>query len=129
MTEPNRRRIGRDGTVYTGKRFDAGVMNPGSDPAGGRNPLYDYRWDAGGVQIRIPWTLILVSDPSSRSIFDGSTSTGSRQIRDIGLNVRVGNLNSAPMRFSWDTWEEQPAFELRLKPVYAALQKRWATIK
>jgi hypothetical protein len=129
MTEPNRRRIGRDGTVHPGKRFDSGVLNPGSDPAGSRNPLSDYRWDASGVQIRIPWTLIMVSDPSSRSIFDGSNKTGSRQIRDIGLNVRVGNLNSAPMRFSWNTWEEQPAFELRIKPVYGALQKRWASIK
>jgi hypothetical protein len=104
-------------------------LNPGSDPAGGRNPTSDYRWDASGVQLRIPWTLIMVSDPSSRSIFDGSNDTGSRQIRDIGLNVRVGNLSSAPMRFTWDTWEEQPAFELRLKPVYGALQRRWATIK
>jgi hypothetical protein len=129
MTEPNRRRIGRNNVVYPGKRFDSGTLNPGNDPLGGRNPLTDYRWDDSGVQIRIPWTLILISDPSSRSVFDGSIDAGSRQIRDIGLNVRVGNLNSAPMRFTWDTWEEQPAFELRVKPVYAALQKRWASIK
>jgi hypothetical protein len=129
MTEPNRRRIGRNNIVYPGKRFDSGALNPGSDPKGGRNPLTDYRWDTSGVQIRIPWTLILISDPSSRSVFDGSTDQGSRQISDIGLNVRVGNLNASPMRFTWDTWEDQVPFELRLKPVYEALQKRWASVK
>ncbi len=129
MTEPNRRRIGRDGTVHPGRRFDSGLLTSGSDPVDGRNPMTDYRWDGSSVQIRIPWTLILVSDPSSRSVFDGSTDAGSRQIADIGLNVRVGNLNASPMRFTWATWEEQPAFELRLKPVYGALQKLWASIK
>jgi hypothetical protein len=129
MTEPNRRRIGRNNIVYPGKRFDSGVLRPGSDPQNGRNPLTDYRWDGSGVQIRIPWTLILISDPSSRSIYDGTTDQGSRQVLDIGLNVRIGSLNAGPMRFSWKTWEEQPPFELRLKPVYGALQQRWAMIK
>jgi hypothetical protein len=129
QTELNRRRIGRDGVQHPESRFDVGVLNPGTDPSGGRNPMIDYRWDSNGVQIRIPWTLIMVSDPSSRSVFDGSTETGSRQIADIGLNVRVGNLNASPMRFSWKTWEDQVPFELRLKPAYAALQKRWAGVK
>jgi hypothetical protein len=129
LTEPNRRRIGRDGTIHPGQRYDSGTLRAGSDPDGARDPMTDYRWDPTGVQVRIPWTLILVSDPSSRSVFDGSTDAGSRRVADIGLNVRVGGLNASPMRFTWETWEEQPAFELRLKPAYGALQRLWATIK
>jgi hypothetical protein len=120
---------GPDGLQTSGKRLDVGILNPGSDPIAGHNPTIDYHWDPNGVQIRLPWTLIMVSDPSSRNVYDGSTKSGSRQIADIGLNVRLGNLSASPMRFSWTTWDERPAFELRLKPVYQALQKRWSTLK
>jgi Tetratricopeptide repeat len=124
QTEPNRRRIGRTGVVYPNQLDEPGILKPGFDPVGSRDATSDYLWTESGVQLRIPWTLLLVTDPSSRSVYDGLAKDKVRVIKDIGLNIKAGT-KSLETRWTWSTWDE-PKSELRLKPVYGVLQKLWS---
>jgi hypothetical protein len=137
LTQTNRERIGRDSTIYPRKTWDEGVLRQGLDPVGGRNPMVDYTWTPNGVQLRLPWVLLMFTDPSSRRVFDGKVrneankdANYTRQVKDIGLNVRTLNgtstkISSPALRYTWPTWEE-PKYAMRNKPAYYAFQKAWA---
>ena len=126
-TQTNRRRIGRNNVEYPAMYWDEGVLRQGIDPPGGRNTTVDYQWTSSGVQLRLPWTLILVTDPSSRSIYDGLRKDHdlTLQIKDIGLNVRLADRQAPSVRLSWPTWDD-PTYQLRKKPVFEALRLLWA---
>jgi tetratricopeptide (TPR) repeat protein len=137
LTQTNRERIGRDSTIYPRKTWDEGVLRQGLDPVGGRNPMVDYTWTPNGVQLRLPWVLLMFTDPSSRRVFDGKVrneankdANYTRQVKDIGLNARTMNgsttkTSSPALRYTWPTWEE-PKYAMRNKPAYYAFQKAWA---
>jgi tetratricopeptide (TPR) repeat protein len=127
LTQTNRRRIGRNNVEYPAQYWDEGNLRQGTDPIAGRNTTVDYQWTSSGVQLRLPWTLLMVTDPSSRSIYDGlrKDSDLTLQIKDLGLNVRVANRVAPAARFSWPTWEE-PTYQLRKKPAFEALRSLWA---
>ena len=70
--EANRERIGRDGTRSPAIKVNRGVLRYGSlDPAA---PEFDTRTDVavgaahGTIELRLPWGLLNVSDPSSRRV-------------------------------------------------------------
>ena len=70
--ESNRERIGRDGTRYPAITIDRGSLRYGSlDP---QAPAFDTRSDvavglaSGTIELRLPWTLLNVTDPSSRRV-------------------------------------------------------------
>jgi hypothetical protein len=127
LTQTNRRRIGRNNVEYPAMYWDEGNLRQGVDPPKGRNATIDYQWTPKGVQLRLPWTLIMVTDPSSRSIYDGlrKETDLTLQIKDVGLNVRVGNRSTPAARLTWPTWEE-PTYQLRKKPVFDAFKTLWA---
>ena len=61
----NRRRFTRDSTEYLGIGYDRGLLPGGAGPDG----LWE---EAGGVlEVRIPWLLLNVTDPSSRTVLQG----------------------------------------------------------
>jgi hypothetical protein len=73
----NRERIGRDGTRYPAVSFDRGALRYGSlDPAAAG---FDTRTDVavgakqGAVELRLPWGLLGVADPSSRRVIHQET--------------------------------------------------------
>ena len=59
---PNRRRIGRDGREFPALGYDRGVLREGPPPDG----FFERR--GGVLELRIPWLLVNVTDPSSRSV-------------------------------------------------------------
>jgi hypothetical protein len=70
--EPNRERIGRDGTRYPAITIDRGSLRYGSlDPEA---PEFNTRSDvavgiaSGTIELRLPWALLNVTDPSSRRV-------------------------------------------------------------
>ncbi len=72
MFEANRERIGRDGTRYPAITVNRGVLRYGSlDPEAAE---FDTRTDVavgaaqGTIELRIPWGLLNVTDPSSRRV-------------------------------------------------------------
>jgi len=80
IIEPNRRRFGRDGKFYPPQRYDRGILRYGVlDP---KSPEYDTlaEWHANvrtnTIDLRIPWNLLNVTDPSSFQVFAGLERDG-----------------------------------------------------
>lgn len=103
-----------------------------------------YDRDAGMVQLRLPWGLLNVTDPSSRRVRDergpgdGTVVTPGFRLAVVGLTVAGRVDGTLPARdadgrwslarltlWSWPTWE-QPTWHEDLKPAYTVLQQVWA---
>ncbi|HET7841166.1 MAG TPA: tetratricopeptide repeat protein [Terriglobia bacterium] len=81
--EPNRRRFGRDGKYFAPIRYDRGVLRYGSlDPkAPDFNTLAEWHADVqtNSIDMRIPWGLLGVTDPSSFRVVTGIADDGTVQ--------------------------------------------------
>jgi len=143
----NRARFGRDGTLYPAQGYDRGVLQFG---LGEENSLADWYADAaaGLIEIRLPWGLLNVTDPSSRTVlFDRDGQLTGEFGTAVTEGIRIGALvqgRDDPSRllsalpaprdgrwrtddfalWQWEGWEE-PASHSRLKPVYDSLQSTW----
>jgi hypothetical protein len=142
----NRARFGRDGRFYPARGYNRGRMAYGTDAASTRSDWY-FDDKAGVLQLRIPWDLLNVTDPSTRTLlFDPRTSGsfGTAPAGDFHAGVLlyrkrpipevVGALPElqrgawraaafAPWR--WTAWTE-PRYHSRLKPVFDSLRMLWA---
>jgi hypothetical protein len=76
----NRARFGRDGTFFPAQGYDRGRLNFGTSV---ESSLADWYADpAGGLlEIRLPWGLLNVTDPSSRRPSTGVTSSTENSAR------------------------------------------------
>ncbi|HEX5574930.1 MAG TPA: hypothetical protein VFX42_03560, partial [Gemmatimonadales bacterium] len=141
----NRARFGRDGTFYRAKGYDRGRLRYGTESA---STLADWFLDerAGLLELRVPWDLLNVTDPSSRTLlFDDriSGALGTAEAKDFhfgmltygkgsqhavigALPVLSGGKWSAdgfkPWR--WAGWSA-PTSHSRLKPVFDSLRLLW----
>ncbi len=80
IVEPNRRRFARNGRYFPPQRYDRGILRYGDlNPA---SSDYDSlaEWHANvqtnTIDLRIPWSLLGVTDPSSLQVFAGLESDG-----------------------------------------------------
>jgi hypothetical protein len=77
MFESNRERIGRDGTRYPAVSVNRGILRYGSLDPKARD--FDTRTDVavgttqGTIELRLPWGLLNVTDPSSRRVLHQET--------------------------------------------------------
>jgi hypothetical protein len=143
----NRARFGRDGKFFRARWYDRGKLRYGTEAA---SSLSDWFMDekSGLLQIRIPWDLLNVTDPSTRRLlFDRDTSGtyGTVAASDFHIGVVlyskasgggpkvVAALPSAvkgtwqAKSFSgwkWEGWKT-PRWHSRLKPVYDSLRMLW----
>ncbi|MBW4621443.1 MAG: tetratricopeptide repeat protein [Cyanosarcina radialis HA8281-LM2] len=145
--EPNRMRIGRDRKVYSAIRTSRSNLKRGSTnrQAADFNSLSDWNYNTqtGEIEVRIPWGLLNVTDPSSHQVYhrDGQVMTSTTE--GFSFNVialkpanRVqqspqvlatfpqlinANRLDAPKTYRWDGWE-QPTYHSYLKKVYQTLQ-------
>jgi hypothetical protein len=131
----NRARVGADSTNYLGFGYDRGVL-----PAG---PLPDGAWERttlpNAIELRIPWALLNVTDPSSRHVvFEepgakadgvaGAIQVGAIRIvaaaRDSAGSWRVwpeSKRHADVAQFTWKTWDE-PQYRARRRPVFDAMR-------
>lgn len=141
----NRARFGRDGTFYPAQGVDRGLLRFGT---GSASTLSDWWYDeaAGMIEVRIPWGLLNVTDPSTHTVLNDATRT-----RDFGTTTTTG-IVAAVIRYTrgtdprpiaatptlegrwqreqfhpylWPAWEA-PTWHSRLKPVYEAMRAEWA---
>jgi len=145
----NRARFGRDGTFFPAQGYDRGILAFGRTE---ENSLSDWYadTDAGLIELRIPWGLLNVTDPSSRTVlFDRGDQLTGEFGTAVTDGLRVGALvyeRGTPARvvsalpdpsggkwraadfslWRWEGWEE-PASHSRLKPVYDSLQVTWGS--
>ena len=80
VIEPNRRRFARAGRYFPPQRYDRGILHYGTLNL--QSPDYDSlaEWHANlqtnTVDLRIPWNLLNVTDPSSFQVFAGLEKDG-----------------------------------------------------
>ncbi len=112
--------------------YEVGVMKPGiTDPS---DPAYDSLadWYAEGdvLEVRIPWTMLGFTDPSSLKVWDYPykaneiKSVVADELRIYPSVRSSGNTAEKivePLDYSWDGWE-QPNFHERKKKSYYILQ-------
>jgi tetratricopeptide (TPR) repeat protein len=128
LTVVNRSRVAADSTHYLGMGYDRGVLREG--------PLPDGSWErvsAAEIEMRIPWSLIGVTDPSSRHVADPA-STAPRQVDAIRIVAAArgarGDWQVWPVsgqredvaNVTWPTWDE-PRFRTRRRPVFDVMRQ------
>jgi len=147
-------RYGRDGTIYPEVMWNRSPLRRGvTDPA---SPSYDSLsdWDAdagtGIFELRFPWGLLNVTDPSSLRVVHevrtsrgevGTAETGGFRIYAVLADPRdgklldtlpaldgrsPGTLATGPV-YAWKGWED-PSYHLRLKKSYDIVRDRFAKI-
>lgn len=93
LIETNRERVSRSGVFYPARHLDWGRLEFGREPHRaaawpGAAPAYPYdphaEWtvsDAGRtIEVAIPWGLLNVGDPSSRSVLDDKAGTSEVEV-------------------------------------------------
>ncbi len=130
----NRRRFARDGTEYPAVGYDRGRLPHGPLPDG----FWERDDEAGLIEVRIPWMLLNVTDPSSKRVLaedvtDLAGGFGTEQIEGIGIVAAAragaeqlqwpGSSAAADVAiFRWDGWEE-PRWVGRRRPVFDTMRE------
>ncbi|MGH7510175.1 MAG: tetratricopeptide repeat protein [Gemmatimonadales bacterium] len=141
----NRARFGRDGTFFPARGYDRGRLLHGNQS---RSTVADWYLDerTGLLQLRIPWDLLNVTDPSTRTLlFDRKTAGNMGTARAAAFHVGVvvyrkgpgpAVVNALPeprqgmwqagsfAPWRWVGWTS-PRYQARLKPVYDSLRRLW----
>lgn len=77
--------------------------------------------DGSSLTVRVPWTLLQVTDPSSRLVLDDDPKTRPRETAvSEGFRIALsigGDLLETP-RMPWETWEKAPPYVERRKASY-----------
>ena len=143
----NRRRISRNGRIFAPISYNRNRLLYARQT---ETTLADwYANEATGViEIRIPWGMLHVTDPSSRNVLFGSTDginassavtdgfrfvvesydpTNSNASGDMLPRGTTARSFATPPTWTWQTWEV-PQWHSELKPVYQAMQRTFAAI-
>lgn len=121
----------------------------GNPESGDYDSLADYYIDEknGILEIRIPWLLLNVKDPSQREVMgdlykqglEGSVQTEGiamaallvdkdNRVKESFPDMGPNHLLEKPFLYTWEKWD-QPEAKERLKQSYDAVQKYFETIK
>lgn len=119
-------------------KYETGVLTYGnSNPHDENyNSLSDFCEKDGKIEIRIPWQLLNVMDPSTKAVmadFHQTIEFSPQQIEGFYFGIGVIKKDQANgiigMNFySWETWEI-PTYHERLKPSYYIMQKAFEKIQ
>lgn len=141
----NRSRFARDGRFIPAQGINRGRLRFGTEAG---SSLSDWYWDraAGLLELRLPWNLLNVSDPSTGTLIYEETagerigtvhSDGFRiGLAVLGADSNVvaalpelgedGRWHAGDFRsWAWPEWTA-PRYHQRLKPVYDSLKAVWS---
>ena len=144
---PNRRRIGRDGRIYPAISYNRNRLLYAREP---ENSLADWFADTttGVIEVRLPWGMLQLVDPSKRSVLFSNTSEGHVQGAPTdGFRIVVESYDPArpgsggdtlprgagAVRFAdvptwtWPAWET-PQWHAEVKPLFGAMQRAFGAI-
>ncbi len=97
------------------------------------NSLSDFYAEGDHLEIRIPWQLLNIMDPSTKKIMDDFYTTAITPVDAEGIYVggilmRNNNTYASKMSFySWKKWDI-PSYHERLKPSYYILKNTFKAI-
>jgi hypothetical protein len=142
MTKSNRERIGRDGTLYPAHTQEIGWLRFGTQDRDSLqfDSLSEWNGGNGFIEARIPWGLLNVSDPSSKSIvstpdglrlgpegtpltdgmrfvlaeYSGDAFASKARMTRV-IPASKGGTVPLPPLFTWDNWEEPTWHAVRKK--------------
>ena len=145
----NRARYGRDGTFYPARGVNRGRLRFGKDST---STLSDWYYDEGSgmLQVRLPWGLLNVTDPSTRTILYETTAGDSfGTVTASGFKIGILTYRDGPKRtlegalpqvnrlsgwsadsfrsWIWKEWDT-PTWHSKLKPAYGALRTVWGSM-
>ncbi len=132
----NRSRYGRDGTFFPAATVDRGRLRYGS---AGASTLSDWYYDsrAGLLELRIPWDLLNVTDPSTRTLLFDHDSTGEfGTVHADSFHFVVARYDKArrraastlgPAAWTWQPWTV-PVSHSRLKPAADSMRAVWGAL-
>lgn len=129
----NRTRVGRDTLEHAAAGYEWGFLPAGGPPDG----FWESDPVTGAVEIRVPWTLINVADPSGRQVLASPPGGGAgfRALPTDAIRMLLatrsadGGWTQWPRtadpatveRFAWEPWEE-PRWRARRRPLYDAMR-------
>jgi hypothetical protein len=142
----NRARFGRDGSFFPAQRVNRGRLAYGTEKS---STLADWFLDdtAGVLQLRLPWDLLNVTDPSTRTLLferDSVGEFGTAPVEAFHAGVLVYRKATSKVigalpalndgtwpaeafaGWRWDGWTA-PRYHARLKPVYDSLKALWGS--
>ncbi|WP_054026703.1 hypothetical protein [Bacillus sp. FJAT-28004] len=123
-------------TGYETGLLQYGISNPNNPDF---NSLSDFYYNDGKIEMRIPWQLLNVMDPSQKYVIDDMHARGKiSKLKVAGFNFGIQHIKSGSTmetkqqpvtmkEYSWKEWD-QPTFHERLKPSYYILQKGFQAI-
>ncbi len=143
----NRRRIGRDGRIFPAIGYNRNRLLYSRES---ESSLADWFADTtrGVIEVRVPWGMLQLVDPSSRTVLFGNPVTGkvAGAVTD-GFRFVVESYDPSKPRsgadklprgaeatrfadvptWTWPTWES-PQWHSELKPAFAAMQRTFGSI-
>ncbi len=140
---PNRRTFGRDGRVYEAQRLERNLLRHARQQ---ETTLADWYADSatGVIEIRLPWGMLHVTDPSSHQVLFGLDGTYPASVTTDGFRFVVQAVDKAtqqpqaslpsaaagfatPPLWRWAGWEE-PRWYAERKPVFDAMRETFRAI-
>jgi len=133
MFEANRERFSRDGNRYAARYLDRGKLifaGPGHDAKTDMSVSVAVG-SQGAIELRIPWALLNVSDPSSRRVLNGESRSEESETTETDgfrfyaysfdkkkkkdpLADRLPGVGRTAALYAWQRWD-QPKYTLELK--------------
>lgn len=137
---PNRRTIGRDGRVFPAQRLERNLLRHARQQ---ETTLADWYADAatGTIEIRLPWGMLHVTDPSSRQVLSGVNGSDPAHVTTPAFRFVVRTLDvssgtpllrdalpaSGAAEWTWPSWEE-PRWHAERKPAFDAMRETFRAI-
>jgi len=119
------------------EKYETGMLLEGNANPNHKeyNSLTDYAVKGDKIEIRIPWQLLNVMDPSTKMIMDDLyEKKGVSPIKIQGLYIggilirdNAVTVNSSMDYYTWKEWDT-PTYHERLKPSYYILKKAFKSI-
>jgi len=87
--------------------------------------------DGESVEVRIPWSMLHFTDPTTLSVMDDDAKTKVHETvvtEGIAVSVSVGGEVVETNRRAWEGWKRAPKFTERYKPAARALAESFANV-
>lgn len=128
-----------DQKIIPFSKYETGILKHGNANPEHEdfNSLSDFAYHQGKLEIRVPWQLLNVMDPSTKAVmgdFYKNNGFEAENIEGIYLGAEVlkkGEKLGSPIDmayYSWKAWE-MPSYHERLKPSYYSVQAAFKRIE
>ncbi len=116
------------------QKYETGALHYGNaNPSSGEyDSLSDFCAKEDTLEIRIPWQLLNIMDPSTLSVVDDLHIDGIKATKIQGIYVGVGltdkNATTDKLKmnlYTWNPWD-MPVYHERLKPSYYIMKEAFA---